>query len=74
MGNEAPFDASVDAIKRVVPVNLQSPRVGIICGSGLSGIVNNFRDVVLIPYENIPGFSKSTGEWAVGFLNDSRRI
>ncbi|KAF8960868.1 nucleoside phosphorylase domain-containing protein [Flammula alnicola] len=54
------FTASIDAIKAVLPVNLQSPRVGIICGSGLSGIVDIFRDVVLVPYEDIPGFSTST--------------
>jgi purine-nucleoside phosphorylase len=62
MGDDVPlsFEASIDAIKGALPVNLKSPRVGIICGSGLSGLVNVFRDVVLIPYENIPGFSKST--------------
>jgi len=62
MGNDIPlsFDASIDAIKSALPANLQSPRVGIICGSGLSGLVNVIRDVVLVPYENIPGFSKST--------------
>ncbi|KAF8186345.1 nucleoside phosphorylase domain-containing protein [Pholiota molesta] len=54
------FASSLDAIKAALPSNLQSPRVAIICGSGLSGIVDIFRDVVLVPYENIPGFSKST--------------
>lgn len=56
------FSSSLDAIKAALPAKLQSPHVGIICGSGLSGIVDIFRDVVLVPYENIPGFSKSTGE------------
>ncbi|CAA7268811.1 unnamed protein product [Cyclocybe aegerita] len=75
MGNDiAPsFDASIKAIKETLPVNLQSPRVGVICGSGLSGLVDIFRDVVLVPYENIPGFSKSTvpghkSALAFGFL------
>ncbi|PPQ77945.1 hypothetical protein CVT25_015420 [Psilocybe cyanescens] len=54
------FQASIDAIKSALPPNLQSPRVGIICGSGLSGIVDVFRNTVIVPYENIPGFSKST--------------
>ena len=74
MGSDAPlsFDVSIDAIKSALPANLQSPRVGIICGSGLSGLVNVFRDVVLVPYENIPGFSKSTGR-AVGFLKGVNR-
>lgn len=56
------FDESLNAIKAAVPDILQNPRVGIICGSGLSGLVNSFRNVVLIPYENIPGFVTSTGE------------
>jgi len=59
------FEESVNTIRRVLPNNLQNPHVGIICGSGLSGLVNNFRDVVFVPYENIPGFVTSTG----GFEN-----
>ena len=55
------FDESVDAIKAAVPNILQNPRVGIICGSGLSGLVDSFRDVVLVPYQSIPGFGTSTG-------------
>ncbi|KAF9485616.1 hypothetical protein BDN70DRAFT_795447 [Pholiota conissans] len=54
------FASSIDAIKTALPKKLQNPRVGIICGSGLSGIVDIVRDVVLVPYENIPGFSTST--------------
>ena len=56
------FGTSLEAIKGALPANLQSPCVGIVCGSGLSGIAAQFRDTVLVPYENIPGFSKSTGE------------
>ena len=55
------FGPSIDAIRTELPLYLQSPRVGIICGSGLSGIVTMFRKVVKIPYAKIPGFSKSTG-------------
>jgi hypothetical protein len=56
------FDESVNAIKAAIPGIIQNPRVGIICGSGLSGLVNSFRNTILIPYENIPGFVTSTGE------------
>ena len=59
------FAASLDAIKAVLPANLQRPRVAIICGSGLSGIVDALRDVVLVPYQNIPGFSTSTGKYTI---------
>ena len=61
----ASFAASLDAIKAVLPANLQNPRVAIICGSGLSGIVDALRDVVLVPYQNVPGFSTSTGKYTI---------
>jgi len=54
------FDPSIDAIRAELPPYLQSPRVGIICGSGLSSIVTVFHKVVRIPYAKIPGFSKIT--------------
>jgi len=65
MGDEpisVSFDESVNAIKAAIPNNLQNPRVGIICGSGLSGLVDSFKNVVLVPYEDIPGFVTSTGK------------
>lgn len=55
------FEETVNTVRGLLPNNLQNPHVGIICGSGLSGLVNNFRDVVFVPYENIPGFVTSTG-------------
>ncbi|KAJ6567352.1 nucleoside phosphorylase domain-containing protein [Mycena vulgaris] len=55
-----PFAAAVDAIKSLLPERLQSPRVGIVCGSGLGGIVECIRDLVLVPYNKVPGFMEST--------------
>ena len=55
------FDPSIDVIRAGLPQYLQSPRVGIICGSGLNSIVNMFHKVVRIPYAKIPGFCKVTG-------------
>ncbi|KAF8812815.1 hypothetical protein BYT27DRAFT_7182271 [Phlegmacium glaucopus] len=54
------FDLCIDAIRAALPQHLQSPRVGIVCGTGLSSIVGMFHEVVSIPYANIPGFYKST--------------
>jgi len=54
------FGPSIDAIRAELPLYLQSPRVGIICGSGLSSIVTTFHKVMKIPYAKIPGFSNST--------------
>ena len=42
-----------------------NPRIGIICGSGLGGLVDNLdsdKPKNVIPYEDIPGFPKTTGE------------
>lgn len=56
-----PFTATLDVLYSLLPVNLQKPRVGIVCGSGLSGLAEILRNVVYIPYDSLPGFSESTG-------------
>jgi len=57
---QLPFAAAVEAIKSLLPERLQAPRVGIVCGSGLGGIVECIRDLVLVPYSKVPGFVEST--------------
>ncbi|KAJ7477195.1 nucleoside phosphorylase domain-containing protein [Mycena galericulata] len=57
---EPPFAAALAAIRDLLPESLQQPRVGIVCGSGLGGIVACIRGVVLVPYDKIPGFAEST--------------
>eukprot|EP00558_Chaetoceros_sp_UNC1202_P010351 CAMPEP_0197247074 /NCGR_PEP_ID=MMETSP1429-20130617/26083_1 /TAXON_ID=49237 /ORGANISM="Chaetoceros sp., Strain UNC1202" /LENGTH=338 /DNA_ID=CAMNT_0042707891 /DNA_START=92 /DNA_END=1108 /DNA_ORIENTATION=+ len=52
-----------------------SPKIGIICGSGLSELSNTLTDTITIKYGSIPGFPKSTGvvghkgEIVFGLLN-----
>jgi purine-nucleoside phosphorylase len=61
MSKHRDFHAIIDTtIRAELPLYLQSPRVGIICGSGLSSIVTMFHKVVKIPspYAKILGFSK----------------
>ena len=41
---------------------LLSPKVGIVCGSGLNTLVQSLHDVVYVPYEALEGFGKSTGK------------
>ncbi|KAJ7499393.1 nucleoside phosphorylase domain-containing protein [Mycena latifolia] len=57
---QPPFAAAVEAIKSLLPERLQTPRVGIVCGSGLGGIVDCIRELVLVPYDKVPGFAEST--------------
>jgi len=39
-----------------------SPEIGMILGSGLGSLADEIEDAVVIPYENIPFFSKSDAE------------
>jgi len=55
-----PFAETIESIIARLPEALKRPRVGIVCGSGLSGLVESLRETVLIPYETLPGFAKST--------------
>jgi purine-nucleoside phosphorylase len=46
----------------------ETPRVAVILGSGLGGFADDFEDSVGIPYEDIPGFSRSTAQGHAGKL------
>lgn len=52
---------TVATIRSFLPEHLQSPAIGIVCGSGLSGLVDTLKNVVIVPYAKIPGFAESTG-------------
>ena len=56
-----PFVQTLEVLDSLVPGNLKKPLLGIVCGSGLSGLVESFKDVRKIPYDKLPGFSTSTG-------------
>ena len=58
---ELPFAACLEAIAKHVPQNLRQPKVGIVCGSGLSTLAASFTDSVSVPYGELPGFLISTG-------------
>ncbi|KAI0313879.1 nucleoside phosphorylase domain-containing protein [Amylostereum chailletii] len=55
-----PFAANVAILSHLLPKHLQSPRIGVVCGSGLSTLAANFRDVVQVPYSDLEGFGHST--------------
>src|SRR6267378_7834374 len=44
------------------------PRVAVVLGSGLGGFADDFGDPVTIPYEDIPGFVRSTAQGHAGRL------
>ncbi|RDB28117.1 Purine nucleoside phosphorylase [Hypsizygus marmoreus] len=55
-----PFVQTLEALDALLPSKLRNPSVGIVCGSGLSGLVESFKEVEIIPYDKLPGFAKST--------------
>ena len=63
-GTEAARDAA-STIRAGIQVR---PRVGIILGSGLGGIVQAIDDAARIPYDRIPGFPASTVPGHAGTL------
>lgn len=44
------------------------PRIGVVLGSGLGAFADQFEEAVSIPYEEIPGFGRSTAEGHAGQL------
>jgi purine-nucleoside phosphorylase len=46
----------------------EDPRVALVLGSGLGAFANDLQDSVSIPYEEIPGFARSTVEGHAGRL------
>lgn len=62
MTSTFPFDETLKTIYERVPESLARPRVGIVCGSGLSTLAESMREVVYVPYESLKGFGSSTGE------------
>ena len=57
---QPPFAACLEFLAKRVPQHLK-PKVGIVCGSGLSTLASSFTDPVYVPYGEIPGFGISTG-------------
>ena len=47
-------------------MNLGSPRVGIVLGSGLGAVADAVEDPVAVPYEELPGFPRPTVEGHAG--------
>jgi purine-nucleoside phosphorylase len=44
------------------------PRIAVVLGSGLGGFADDFDEAIAIPYEDIPGFVRSTAQGHAGRL------
>jgi len=58
--------ATADTIRAYLPESLKSPKIAIICGSGLGGLANTIdpEPRVELPYSQIDGFPVSTGMYS----------
>lgn len=54
------FASNIDALSKLLPPRLLAPRVGIVCGSGLSTLASSLRESVEVPYSALAGFATST--------------
>ncbi|CAG8626622.1 15211_t:CDS:2 [Cetraspora pellucida] len=73
----AVFTAAANYLRARLPSEFKSPKVAIICGSGLGQLADTIENKVEFAYEDIPGFVSSTvpghlGKLAFGFLGDKR--
>ncbi|BGP41119.1 Purine nucleoside phosphorylase [Rhodotorula kratochvilovae] len=64
-------------IRTRLPKDLRTPKVALVCGSGLQGLAEQLSDRVLVPYQDITGFGESTvrghqSALAFGFLGQNR--
>ena len=57
----------LEAKNYILSKTIEIPEIGIILGSGLGGLADEIENRVVIPYEDIPFFSKSA---AVGHANE----
>lgn len=60
--DEANLSALLNRIQQLVPKELISPKVAIVCGSGLSTLGSAIIDRVDVPYHELPGFLASGGK------------
>lgn len=56
------LQAALKTLHDILPESLRKPQYGIVCGSGLSTLVESLTDVVKVPYLSLDGFVNSTGK------------
>ncbi|KAH9020375.1 nucleoside phosphorylase domain-containing protein [Lactarius hengduanensis] len=66
---------NVARLVKLLPADLRTPRVGIVCGSGLGTLAEDITERVIVPYSALEGFGESTvsghrNELAFGKVGD----
>jgi purine-nucleoside phosphorylase len=62
------FERSMAAAKYVLSKTQLRPKVALVLGSGLGGLVDDLADATYIPYSEIPSFPRSTVDGHAGLL------
>lgn len=52
---------NIARLVKLLPADLRTPRVGIVCGSGLGTLAESITERVIVPYSVLEGFAESTG-------------
>ena len=52
---------NIARLVKLLPADLCTPRVGIVCGSGLGTLAESITERVIVPYRLLEGFGESTG-------------
>ncbi|HAE43558.1 MAG TPA: purine-nucleoside phosphorylase [Clostridiales bacterium] len=73
------YDKVLESSNFIKSQSKTSPKIGIILGSGLSGLIDIMEDKEIIPYESIPHFPVVTvqgheGQWIQGKINNTEVI
>lgn len=68
-----------DAVAYIQPKLTEKPTVGLVLGSGLGVLADEIENPVVIPYDEIPGFTKSTvaghkGQLVIGKLQGKQVV
>ena len=68
VGSSSLYERAEHAARIIRARSSEEPRVAIVLGSGLGGFADDFDDAVVVPYEEIPGFARSTAQGHAGRL------
>jgi purine-nucleoside phosphorylase len=62
------YERAEHAARTIRTRGVEEARVGLVLGSGLGAFADDIEDAIAIPYEEIPGFARSTVEGHAGRL------
>jgi purine-nucleoside phosphorylase len=62
------YERAEHAARTIRALRAEDARVGLVLGSGLGAFADDLEDALAIPYEEIPGFARSTVEGHAGRL------